>query len=175
MQVPYQDLSAVNDVVLDDFLAELKTVIEDGQVASAAHVQKFEEIYARFIGNKFCMGVGSGPDSILLSLRALGIGPGDEVIVPAFGSISPAESVARVGATPVFVDVRPETYTMDPDKTLATITSRTRAMRFAVLEREDIALLDDARVNHDRASNRLVLVPALAASQHGRQVDDQGC
>jgi len=128
MQVPFQDLSAVNDGVADDFLAELRTSLEEGQLASAQHVQKFEEIFARFIGNKFCMGVGSGSDGILLALRALGVGPGDEVICPAFGTIAPAESVVRVGATPVFVDVRAESYTIDPDKALASITSRTRAI-----------------------------------------------
>src|SRR5262245_55621157 len=100
MQVPFQDLKAVNNGVADDFLAELKAVLEDGQLASSQHVQKFEETFARFIGNKFCMGVGSGSDGLLLALRALGVGPGDEVICPAFGSIGPAESVVRVGATP---------------------------------------------------------------------------
>ncbi len=128
MQVPYQDLSAVNEVVVEDFISDLKTMFGDSQFSPAATIQKFEETYAKFIGNKFCMAVGSGPDTILLALRALGIGPGDEVIVPAFGSVTAAEAVARVGATPVFVDVRPETYTIDPDKTLATITSRTKAV-----------------------------------------------
>ncbi len=128
MQVPYRDLSALNEVVVDDFLADLKAMFEDSQFSPPATIQKFEEIYAKYIGNKFCMAVGSGPDTILLALRALGIGPGDEVIVPAFGSATAAEAVARVGATPVFVDVRAETYTIDPDKALATITSRTKAI-----------------------------------------------
>lgn len=128
MQVPFQDLKAVNNGVADDFLAELKTVLEEGQLATSQHVQKFEETFARFIGNKFCMGVGSGSDGLLLALRALGVGPGDEVICPAFGSIAPAESVVRVGATPVFVDVRADSYTIDPDKALASITSRTKAV-----------------------------------------------
>ncbi len=128
MHVPFMDLSAVNDAVYEDFLEDVKAIFESGQFVSGPHIQRFEELFAKFIGNKFCVTVGSGSDAILLALRALGISAGDEVICPAFGSVSAAEAVVRLGATPVFVDCRPETYTLDPDKTLASITSRTRAI-----------------------------------------------
>ena len=128
MAVPYLDLSLVNSSILDDFIDDVREIFQSGQFTMGPHLLKFEETFARFIGNRHSVGVGSGTDALLLALRAIGVGPGDEVICPAYGFASTAEAVARVGATPVFVDVRPDSYTLDPDKTLATITSRTRAI-----------------------------------------------
>lgn len=128
MLVPYLDMSGVNESVYEEFETDLKEIIATGQFTLGAFVQRFEEGFAKFIGQKFCVGVGSGSDALMMALRTLGVSAEDEVIVPAFGYASTAEAVARVGATPVFVDVRPESYTLDPDKTLASITSRTKAI-----------------------------------------------
>jgi dTDP-4-amino-4,6-dideoxygalactose transaminase len=126
--IAYFDPTTVNDGILDDFLAEAREIFESGQFVAGPHLQRFEETFARFIGNRHCIGTGSGTDAILMALRTLGIGPTDEVLCPAFGYASTAEAIARVGATPVFVDVRPDMFTLDSDKALATITSRTRAI-----------------------------------------------
>ncbi|MDK2970607.1 MAG: hypothetical protein PWP23_362 [Candidatus Sumerlaeota bacterium] len=128
MTIPFVNLASTNDVVYDDYLEDLKEIFATGQFTLGPQVQQFEETYAKFIGTKFCVGVGSGSDGLLMALRALGVGPNDEVICPAFGYASPAEAVIRVGATPVFVDVRADSYTLDPDKTLASISSRTKAI-----------------------------------------------
>ncbi|MCB2153845.1 DegT/DnrJ/EryC1/StrS family aminotransferase [bacterium] len=128
MAVPFMDLSSSNDAVMDDFLQDLKELFTTGQFVLGPAVQKFEDTFAKFIGVRHMIGVGSGTDALVLALRSLNVGAGDEVICPAFGFSSPAEAVARVGATPVFVDVRPDSFTLDPDKTLATITQRTKAI-----------------------------------------------
>ncbi|MBX3729670.1 MAG: DegT/DnrJ/EryC1/StrS family aminotransferase [Candidatus Sumerlaeia bacterium] len=128
MTIPFVNMCPVNDGVLDDFIEDLQGIFKSGEFVLGSHVLQFEEAYARFIGTKFCMGVGSGSDGLLMALRAMGVGPNDEVICPAFGYASAAEAVVRVGATPVFVDVRSDSYTLDPDKTLASISSRTRAI-----------------------------------------------
>jgi len=128
MSIPFMDLTATNDAVLDEFIESVKEIFASGQFVHGPHVQKLEEVFAKYIGNKQCITVGSGTDAIKLALHALDVRPGDEVIVPAFAYPSTAEAVCRLGANPVFVDVRPDTYTLDPDQTLAKITSRTRAI-----------------------------------------------
>lgn len=128
MPIPFMDPTATNDAVYDDYLEDLKAIFDSGHFIGGPVVQKFEEKFSRFNGNKYCVGLGSGSDPILSALRVLGIGPGDEVICPAFGPIAPAEATARLGATPIFVDCRPDNYTIDVDKTLSSISSRTKAI-----------------------------------------------
>ncbi len=128
MAVPYLNLHAVNDHFFDEYVEELKKLFEAGQFVLGPAVQKFEEQFTRYIGVKFGVGVNSGTDALLLSLTAIGIGPGDEVICPAFTFGRCADVIARLGATPVLVDVRPDTFCIDADLTMASITSRTRAV-----------------------------------------------
>jgi dTDP-4-amino-4,6-dideoxygalactose transaminase len=91
-------------------------------------VHKAEEAFAKFVGTKFAMCVGNGTDAILVALRAAGIGPGDEVIVPAVTFIASASAVVLANAVPVFVDIDPETYQLDPAAVEAAITERTKAI-----------------------------------------------
>lgn len=128
MAIPFNNPSAYNDTVYEDFLKDLETIFSEGQFTQGPAVQKFEETFARFTGVRQCVTTGSGSDALVMALRTLGVGPSDEVICPAFGFASTAEAVVRAGATPVFVDVRPDSYTLDPDKTLASLTSRTKAI-----------------------------------------------
>lgn len=128
MTIPFSDLQYLNEGALEDFAEDLQAICASGEFVLGPRVQKFEEAFAKFIGNRACVSLGSGTDALMLGLRSLGVGPGDEVIVPAFAFPSTANAVARLGATPVFVDVRAETYNLDPDKTLASITSRTKAI-----------------------------------------------
>jgi len=128
MAVPFINLRAVNDHFLDDYKEELDKIFQSGQFILGPGVQKFEEQFAKYISTKHGIGVNSGTDAMLLALNALGVGPDDEVIMPAFSSGRNADVVARLGATPVFVDVRPDSYCLDPDLTMATITSRTKAV-----------------------------------------------
>jgi dTDP-4-amino-4,6-dideoxygalactose transaminase len=91
-------------------------------------VGEFEAAFARFARVRHCIGVASGTDALLIALMALDIGPGDEVITPTYSFFATAGCVSRLGATPVFVDILPDSYNIDPDAVRAAITSRTRAV-----------------------------------------------
>jgi len=102
-------------------------VMSTGQLINRAHLKMFEENLARFVGTKYAVGLNSGYDALHMSLRAAGIGPGDEVIVPAHTFVATCSAVVNVGATPVLVDVAPD-FNMDVTKIEEAITERTRAM-----------------------------------------------
>jgi dTDP-4-amino-4,6-dideoxygalactose transaminase len=139
------------------FIAELKErvaeVIDSGHFILGPNVQQFEQEAAAYLGVPETIGVASGTDALILSLDALGVGPGDEVICPAFTFIATALAIARRGATPVFCDVDPKTLNLDPADVERRVTSRTRAIiavdlcgRPAPLSAldSDLPLIDDA-------------------------------
>jgi UDP-2-acetamido-2-deoxy-ribo-hexuluronate aminotransferase len=99
-----------------------------GQYILGPEVAELEEVLADFVGVKYCVGVSSGTDSLLIALMALEVGPGDEVVTVSYTWISTAEVIALVGAKPVFVDVDPDTWNMDPAKLKGAITKRTKAI-----------------------------------------------
>ncbi|HKQ48199.1 MAG TPA: DegT/DnrJ/EryC1/StrS family aminotransferase [Phycisphaerae bacterium] len=111
--------------------AEERLVIESlrsGWVTQGPRVAEFERLVAEFVGAKEAVAVTSATTALFLALRVLDIGPGDEVIVPSLSFIATANSVVHAGATPVFVDVDPKTYNIDPDLIEPAITPRTRAI-----------------------------------------------
>src|SRR5439155_25453412 len=103
-------------------------VLEDGRFVFGPNVAAFEEEAARYLDVRETIGVGNGTDAIVLVLNALEIGAGDEVICPAFTFYATAEAIARAGATPVFADIDPLTFNLDPEKVAARITPRTKAI-----------------------------------------------
>ncbi|MBN1595238.1 aminotransferase class I/II-fold pyridoxal phosphate-dependent enzyme, partial [candidate division FCPU426 bacterium] len=111
-----------------ELLQALAQVIEGGAFILGKEVQKLEQESARWCNVRYGVGVNSGTDALVLALRALDIGPGDEVIVPDFTFVATASAVALVGATPVLADIDPETYTLDPGEVRRRITPRTRAL-----------------------------------------------
>src|SRR4028119_1098618 len=121
----YQSLKPQIDTVVLDLLESGYYVTPSG-----AHpvVVEFETAAAQILGVKHAIGVANGTDALLLSLRALGIGPGDEVITTPFTFIATAEVVSLLGATPVFVDIQPDTFNIDPAAIEAAITPLTRAI-----------------------------------------------
>ena len=103
-------------------------VLRSGCYIGGDEVNAFEEEFAAYEGAKYAISCGNGTDSIILALRALGIGKGDEVITVSWTFFATAESIAAVGATPVFVDVDPKTYCINPELAEAAITSKTKAI-----------------------------------------------
>src|SRR3954451_14710298 len=89
-------------------------------------VERFEQSLAKYCQTKHAIGVSSGTDALLCSLMALNIGPGDEVICPTFTFFATAGSIARLGAKPLFVDIEPPSFTLDPSKLKSAITKRTK-------------------------------------------------
>jgi dTDP-4-amino-4,6-dideoxygalactose transaminase len=105
-----------------------RRVAESSAFAGGPHVAKFEEEFAAYCGARYCIAVGNGTDALWLSLLALGIGAGDEVITAPNSFMATAEAISYCGAKPVFVDIDEQTYTMDPTKLEAAITAKTRAI-----------------------------------------------
>ena len=128
MQVPFADLSAQHLLLQDHLHLALQNLLESGRFIGGEPVAQFEQDFAAYIGTAHGVGCGNGTDALEIVLRALNIGPGDEVIVPANGWLSAAEAVCLVGATPVFVDNDADTYNIDPHRIKTRLTSRTRAI-----------------------------------------------
>tara|TARA_Y100000588_G_scaffold21360_2_gene21547 strand:+ start:4865 stop:5968 length:1104 start_codon:yes stop_codon:yes gene_type:complete len=106
----------------------IAAVLDHGQFILGPEVEELEEKLADYVGVKHCVGVSSGTDALLIALMALEIGPGDEVITVPYTWISTAEVIVLLGAKPVFVDIRPDTWNMDPELLEDAITERTRAI-----------------------------------------------
>jgi dTDP-4-amino-4,6-dideoxygalactose transaminase len=126
--VPLVDLSRRLSALLPLLTATVGDVARSGQVLLGPELAAFEREFAAFTGRRHCVGVGSGASAIQLALVALGVGPGDEVIVPAFTAVPTAAAVATLGAVPVPVDVDRATGALDPAAALAARTSRTAAV-----------------------------------------------
>jgi dTDP-4-amino-4,6-dideoxygalactose transaminase len=126
--VPLCDVQAQYRELRDELHAALTRVLASGQVILGPEVAALEAEVARYCGTGHAVGCSSGTDALLLALHALEIGPGDEVILPPFTFFATAGSVCRAGARPVFADVDPVTYNLDPTQVEARITDRTRAI-----------------------------------------------
>ena len=127
--IPLVDLSAQRAAVADEVAAGWQEVLASTAFIGGPQVAAFEREYAEFIGVSHCVGMANGTDSIEVALRALGIGHGDECILPANTFIATAEAVARAGATPVLVDCADDdTYLIDVDAVEAAVTTRTAAI-----------------------------------------------
>lgn len=128
MSIPFVDLRAQYESIKGDIDAAIASVIDQTAFIGGGVIKEFEEEFAKYIGTKHCVGVANGTDAIEIVLKALGIGEGDEVIVPALTWISTAGAVNNVGAEPVFVDVLEDERTINPDLIDAKITSKTKAI-----------------------------------------------
>jgi dTDP-4-amino-4,6-dideoxygalactose transaminase len=128
MQVPFLDLRAHHEPLMDEFVDAFRQVTDASAFAGGPFVARFESEFAGFCGSRHALGVASGTDALWLSLLALGVGPGDEVITVPNSFMATAEAISLCGARPVFVDVDEDTYTMDPEQLEAAITLRTQAI-----------------------------------------------
>lgn len=128
MVIPLVDLQSQYRTLQADIDTALLDVVRRGDFILGREVGQFEEAFARFIGTRHCIGVGSGTDALFLSLRALGIGPGDKVLVPANTFIATALAVSDAGATPVLCDCDPQTYTLDVASAKRSLTPDVKAI-----------------------------------------------
>jgi dTDP-4-amino-4,6-dideoxygalactose transaminase len=127
-KVPMLDLQAQYEPIKDEVLEAIKEVFDSKQFIMGPKIVALENEIATYCGCKHAIGVSSGTDALIISLMALGIGAGDEVITTPFTFFATAGSISRVGATPIFVDVDPDTYNINPDLIEAKITSKTKAI-----------------------------------------------
>jgi dTDP-4-amino-4,6-dideoxygalactose transaminase len=160
--VPFLDLKAHHDPIRAEVMAAMNEVIDANAFAGGKFVAKFEEEYAAFCDTKFCVGVANGTDSLWFSLLALGIKAGDEVITPPMTFMATAEAITYAGAKPVFVDIDPNTFTIDVTKIEAAITPRTKAIMpvhlfgqcadmdpiMAIAKKHNLVVVEDAAQAH---------------------------
>lgn len=126
--IPFNDLAAQQERIKDKIDAGIQRVLSHGKYILGPEVPELEEKLAAYTGAKYCITCANGTDALQIAQMALGIGPEDEVITPGFTYIATAETVALLGAKPVYVDIDSRTYNLDPAKLEAAITPRTKAI-----------------------------------------------
>lgn len=179
MTIPLLDLKIQYEALREEIVSSLERVMERGHFILGEEVEIFEEKFAANCAATHCVSVASGTDALHLALRALGIGPGDEVLVPANTFAATAFAVAYVGATPVFVDVDPTTFNLDVSLIESALTEQTRAILPVHLYGQPAdmdAILDIARRND-------LFVVEDACQAHGAEyrgqrvgaIGDAGC
>jgi dTDP-4-amino-4,6-dideoxygalactose transaminase len=160
--IPFIDLGAAREELGGELEAAVSRVLDSGWYLLGPELEEFEREFAAYCGTRHCVGVGSGLAAIELALRAAGIGPGDEVIVPAYTWVATWLAVSAVGAEPVGVDVEEGTYNIDPALIEAAVGERTAAILpvhlrgepadmeaiAAIAERRDLLVIEDAAQAH---------------------------
>ncbi|AEV84020.1 DegT/DnrJ/EryC1/StrS aminotransferase [Actinoplanes sp. SE50] len=173
--IPLVDLQAAHAEVAEEVDAGFKRVLATTGFVGGPEVAAFEREFADFSGAAHCVGVANGTDAVELALRAAGVGPGDEVVVPANTFVGTAEPVARIGARVVLADMDPATYLVDVDAMLAAIGPKTRAVVPVHLYGQ---LADAARLRTELAGSGVAVVEDAAQSQgalrHGRGAGADG-
>src|SRR5882757_7638286 len=128
MNVPFLNLQAQYESLKSELLPAVEKALASGHYVLGPNVAALEQEIAAYTQTKFGVGVNSGSDALTLALRALDIGPGDEVITTPFTYIAPAESIHQVGAKIVFADILPDTFNLDAAAVAKKITPRTKAI-----------------------------------------------
>src|SRR5438105_6973249 len=160
--VPVMDLKAQYAALRDEMTQAVREVLDSTTYVLGPKVTAFEEAFAAYLGARHCVGVHSGTSALHLSLLCAGVGPGDEVITVPMTFIATSWGVSYTGATPVFVDVHPVTYTMDPTQVERRITPKTKAILpvhlygqpadmaplLGISRRHGIPLIEDAAQAH---------------------------
>jgi dTDP-4-amino-4,6-dideoxygalactose transaminase len=165
--VPFVDLTHVTQAVRNDVLAELEIVLHENTFANGPHVAEFEREFAAWCGAPYCVGVASGLDALRLGLLAAGIGPGDEVVVPALTFIATFEAVTQAGAKPVVADVQASDYNLDPATATDALTERTACLLPVHLYGQ----MADMRSIEQLAAVKGLLVLEDACQAHGAMRD----
>jgi dTDP-4-amino-4,6-dideoxygalactose transaminase len=171
VQIPLVDLKAQYAAIKPEVDAAMQRVLDNTSFILGQEVAGFEAAFADYVGAREAVGVASGTAALLLALLACDVGPGDQVITTAHTFIATAEAISQAGATPVFVDVDPRTYNLDPNRVEAAITERTRAIIAVHLYGQpcDMAALADIAQRHN-----LWLIED-AAQAHGAEYNGRRC
>jgi len=169
MGVPLQDLKRDQDSLAGELEVAARRVFESSEFVLGTFVERFEDEIARYVGVEHAIGVASGSDALLLALKALGIGPGDEVITTPLSFIATAASIVHAGATPVFADIQRDTYNLDPSAVAAVISERSAAILPVHLHGQ---MADMSEIRALSARHGLAVIEdaaqAIGASQTGR-------
>lgn len=128
MNIPLLDLKAQFQPLRTEIMAAVQTVCDEQGFILGPRVVAFEESLAKYVSARYAIGCASGSDALLLSLMAMGVGQGDEVITVPFTFFATAGAVSRLGAKPVFIDIQPDTFNLDPAQLERAVTSRTKAI-----------------------------------------------
>ena len=128
MNIPFLDFEGLHSPIREELIYAFKDVLDSNWFVMGKQLEQFEREYAEWNDVKHCVGVSNGLDALTLALKALEIGPGDEVIVPSNTYIATALAVSNVGATPIFVEPRIETANINPDLVESAISKRTKAI-----------------------------------------------
>jgi len=126
--IPFIDLTRQHAALRTELLAAMAGVLDRSEFVLGGEGRVLEQELALTCGVRHAVGVASGTDALRLALAALGVGPGDEVLTPAFSFVASASTIVMAGATPVFVDIDPATYTLDVRAAERALTPRTRAI-----------------------------------------------
>jgi len=128
IKIPILDLTTQYQAIQGEIQTAINRVLESGRFILGEEVAQFEQTVAKYLGVKHAIGVNSGTDALIISLRSLGISKGDEVITTPFSFFATAEAISRVGATPIFVDVEAQSFNINPRKIIQKITPKTKAI-----------------------------------------------
>lgn len=175
MNIPLVDLKAQYESIKEEINAAIHRVLQSGQFILGPNVQTFEEEMAAYCGTRFAIGVASCTDALHLALLACGIEPGNEVITTPFTFIATAEAIANCGAIPVFVDIEPRTYNIEPAQIESRISSKTKAIIPVHLYGQPVAM--DPIMELGKKHNLKVIedcAQALGAEYKGRKVGSLG-
>ncbi|TMF04470.1 MAG: DegT/DnrJ/EryC1/StrS family aminotransferase [Chloroflexi bacterium] len=179
MRVPLVDLTAQFQPIKGEVMRAIEEVLDSMQLFLGPNTRAFEEEFAAYCGTRSCVTVGNGTDALHLALRAAGVGAGDEVITVAHTFFATTEAIVMAGATPVYVDIDPNTYLMDVSQVEARVTSRTKAIMPVHLygQMADMDAIGEIARRHE-----LVVVEDAAeahgAEYHGRRagaIGQLGC
>ncbi|MBI4340976.1 MAG: DegT/DnrJ/EryC1/StrS family aminotransferase, partial [Candidatus Omnitrophica bacterium] len=173
--IPLLDLRAQYRSIKPEIDAAIQRVLDSGHFILGPEVEALEREIAAYCGATHAVGVASGTDALELSLRALGIGAGDEVITTAFSFFATAEAIVAVGAIPVFVDIELQTYNLDPEQVAAAVTPRTTAILPVHLYGHPCAI-EPIMATAKRHGLKVIedCAQAIGAQVHGKRVGSFG-
>ena len=163
MNIPFVSFEAMHNEIKDEVLAKFKEVYEKNWFIGGSELEQFEAEFAQYCGTKYCVGCGNGLDALFLTLKAYGVGEGDEVIVPSNTYIATALAVSYVGATPVFVEPTLDYFNIDVDRIEEKITDKTKAIMAVHLYGQPASM---TKINELAKTHNLIVIED-SAQAHG--------